>query len=209
MADEEKRIENLCTEIITQAEQEANEIIREAEKQKAEILAKAQKEAVQEKEEYLEDKEKAVRERKEQKLASINLEARRKILNKKEALIQQIFEQAREELAKLSKKAGYKKILNQLIIEAGVGIGGGDLVITARKKDHTKIDDLKSLAKKIASKCGNKCNLTLSKKDLQSIGGVVVGTKDGSITITNTFEDRLNDNFDAIRSNIAEILFPK
>ena len=97
--------------------------------------------------------------------------------------------------------------MQKFIVEAGVAIGGGKLLIKARKEDQTRIKDLTTLAKEITKKSGNKCTLKLSKETIDSIGGVIVLADDESITIDNTFEARLEQNRRGIRTKVAKALF--
>jgi V/A-type H+-transporting ATPase subunit E len=207
LSGEETRINQMVDDIISNAKTEANKFIDDAKKQTKEVLDKAEVVAIKEKQDLLEIQSKQINEWEKQQIASLNLQARRTVLQKKEEKIQEVYEQAKAELKKIPKKAAYDKVLEGLIIEAGSALGGGNLVIKARSEDKSKIKDLTALAKAITKACGNKCGLKLSKDTISALGGVVLVTEDGSITIDNTFDARLEQKLREIRTSVANKLF--
>ncbi|NHJ49823.1 MAG: hypothetical protein FK733_18670 [Asgard group archaeon] len=207
MSGEETRINQMVEDIIGNAKIEANKFLSDSNKQCKEILSKAQEVADREKQSILETQSKQVQELEKQQIASLNLQARREILLKKEEKIQDAFDLAKKELKEFPKKAAYSKVLDGLIIEAGTALNGGDLIIKARSEDKAKIKDLPTLAKAITKACGNKCSLKLGKDTIKALGGVVLETADGTITIDNTFDARLEQKYRIIRTAVANKLF--
>jgi vacuolar-type H+-ATPase subunit E/Vma4 len=197
----------MVDDIISNAKLEADKFLSDSNKQYKEILSKAQDVADREKQSILEIQTKQVQELEKQQIASINLQARRELLQKKEEKIQEVFDLAKKELEAFPKKAEYSKVLKGLIIEAGSALSGGDLVIKARSEDKAKIKDLTALAKSITKACGNKCTLKLGKATIKALGGVVLETADGTITIDNTFDARLEQKYRIIRTAVANKLF--
>lgn len=204
---EEERIKQMVNDILGNAKIEANKILADAKEQTKEILQRGQVAAEKEKNSILESESKKVTEIEKQQIASINLQARREILQKKEDEIKKVFNLAETELKNFHKKATYPKLLKNLIIEAGTAIGGGVISIKTKKGDATKIKDLTSIAKAITKVCGNKCTLKISKETIDTMGGVILQTEDESITIDNTFEARLEQKYRVIRTEIANTLF--
>jgi V/A-type H+-transporting ATPase subunit E len=204
---EQERIKQMVEDILKNTKTEADKILAEAKEQTEEILQRGQDAAEKEKSSILETETKKVTEIEKQQIASINLQARREILQKKEEEIQKVFDLAKTELMNFPKKAAYAKVLEALIIEAGVAVAGGAISIKARKEDAAKIKDLASIEKAITKACGNKCSLKISKETINAMGGVVLQTQDGTITIYNTFESRLEKKYRAIRTEVAKLLF--
>lgn len=204
---EEKRIKQMVDDILKNAKIEADKILKDANEQTKEIVQRGQDAAEKEKNSILETESKKVTEIEKQQIASINLQARREILQKKEDEIKIAFDLAKTELTNFHKKAAYAKVLEGLIIEAGTAIGGGVISIKTRKGDATKIKDLTSIAKAITKACGNKCTLKISKETINAMGGVILQTEDESITIYNTFEARLDQKYRLIRTEVANTLF--
>jgi len=196
----------MIDDIISNAKEEANKILNEAKKQAKEIQQKGKDLADKEKQIILESQVKTIKEQEKQQIASLNLQARREILLKKEEEITKTFDLAKNELSNFNKKAEYDKILEGLIIEAGIAVDGGNLSVIMRKEDQNKIKDFTSIAKEITKKTGNKCSLQLSKNTINTIGGVVLKNEDGSISINNTFEALLEQKYHIIRTEVANTL---
>ena len=204
---EEERIKQMVDDILKNAKIEADKILADAKEQTKEIQQRGQNAAEKEKNIILETESKKVTEIEKQQIASINLQARREILQKKEEEIKIAFGLAETELKNFHKKAAYTKVLKALIIEGGTAIVGGVITIKTRKGDATKIKDLASIAKAITKACGNKCTLKISKETIDTMGGVILQTEDETITIVNTFEARLEQKYRIIRTEVAKTLF--
>ncbi len=207
MSAEEERINQMVEDIISNAKNEARKYTKEAKQQTQEILEKGKAVAEQEKEEIIEMKSKTISELEKQQIASINLQTRREILQKKEEEISKAFTSAEDELKKFSSKPAYTKVLASLIVEAGIAIGGGNLLVKTRKADKAKLKELANLAKEITKKSGTKSSLKLVTETIDSIGGVIVLLDDESITVDNTFEARLEQKYRSIRTDVAKSLF--
>jgi len=207
LSGEETRINQMIEDILADAKAEAKTILKEAEQKVKEIMQRGTEKAEKEKQTILDRQLKQINELEKQQIASINLQARQEILQKKEDEILKVFELAKTELSKFPKQAAYEKVLRELIIESGVALGGGDLLIKARKEDAAKLKDLTAIAKEITKKCGTKCTLKLAKNRITALGGVVLQTADGSVTINNTFDARLEQEYRHIRTAVAAKLF--
>jgi len=203
LSGEETRINQMIEDILNEAKAEAKAVLADAEKKAKEILQRGTEKAEREKQAILESQLKQISELEKQQIASLNLQARREILQKKEEEISKVFELAKAELTKFPKQAAYEKVLRKLIIESGVALGGGELVVKVRKEDVAKVKDLATIAKEITKSCGNKCSLKLSKENITALGGVILETADGSVTINNTFDARLEQKYRTIRATVA------
>jgi V/A-type H+-transporting ATPase subunit E len=204
---EETRINQMVEDIIENANNEAKKILGEAKKQVKEVLEKGNLVAEDKRNEIIENESKMISELEKQQIASINLQTRREILQKKEEEIKKAFDKAKDELKNFPKKAEYKKTLEMLIKEAGIAIGGGKLLVKAKKEDQTKLKDLTNIATEITKETGNKTTLKLAKETIDAMGGVIVLLDDTSITIDNTFEARLEQKYRTIRNQVAKTLF--
>lgn len=207
LSGEESRINQMVEDIINNAQIEADKFLTDSKNQTKEILRKAKDVAEVEKQNIIEIQSKQIKELEKQQIASLNLQARREILQKKEEEIKKAFELAKIQLKEFPKKAAYPKVLEELIIEAGAALGGGNLIVKVRKEDNTKVKDLTSMAKAITKICGNKCSLKIGKESITAIGGVVLQTEDATITINNTFDARLEQKYRTVRTAIANKLF--
>ncbi len=188
-----EKAESEITEFQTEAEKQAGKILKEAENEKERIIAEMEEE----------NKSKAITEQK-RNIATSALKWKMKTLEDKENYIQKIFDLAFEELKKVSTTQEYPRILSSLIIDGGVGMGGGDLEIKVRNTDISLIST-GTLAQEISSKTGVPTQLKPITENITEYGGSII--QKGSIFIDNTFEAILERKKRDIRTEIAKTLF--
>lgn len=137
-------------------------------------------------------------------------DAHMKILDAKARIINDAFEQARKRFEKERGTAQYKTFLKNLIISAGIQIGGGgDIIVNARKEDQVIISKITGLATAISKAAGESAKVSVGKKPMDMIGGVFVQNKAGNITVDYRVETLLAQVEQQQRSEIAKTLFPK
>jgi vacuolar-type H+-ATPase subunit E/Vma4 len=207
LVEKTERIDNLVNEIISRAGDKAKTFTQKAKEQEAEILAKAKERAEKKKQELIERQSKNIHEKTEQELAAINLETRRAILYQKEEYIQEIFKKARQKLVSFTKKKDYQAVLRDFIVQGAKAIGGGKLIIQARKEDQKLLKDLSKFEKAIKKEINSSFSLAVEDKPIKAMGGIIIKTHDGAITIDNTFDARLEEKYQKIRFEVAKILF--
>lgn len=138
--------------------------------------------------------------------ASAKLQSKYKLLEAKEALIEEVLSSARKHLEDLVKKTAYGKTLETLIVDAAASLGESDLEIVTPKGHDSKID-LKSAEAAIAKSTGKKTKLSISKEGIRATGGVIVRNKEVTRWVDNTFEAKLERLEGEIRDTISSILF--
>ena len=138
--------------------------------------------------------------------ASAKLQSKYKLLEAKEALIQEVLSSTRKHLEDLVKKKSYGKTLEDLIVDAAASLEESDLEIVTPKGHESNID-LKSAEAAIAKSTGKKTKLSFSKERVRATGGVIVRNKDGTRWVDNTFEARLERLEGEIRDTVSSILF--
>lgn len=141
------------------------------------------------------------------KLANAKITANWTVLSKKEQLIAAVFNEAKNRLRIITQTQAYIPILEKLISEAGIVIGGKELEVILNEHDSTLSLNLDRAAREICERTGSKTKLRLSKERIKVIGGAMVRTIDGKVIMDNTFEDILKRRERYLRSKIAEILF--
>ena len=140
-------------------------------------------------------------------IANSKIKANWVILAKKETWIDNVLNEAKSELKILTKSKKYLPILEKLIIEAGVILGGKELYVSLNNQDsalHLKLDDI---AQKISDKTGSETKLRLSKEKPEVTGGAMVRKANGKVIMDNTFDDILRRREKELRFEIAKILF--
>jgi V/A-type H+-transporting ATPase subunit E len=193
------RITDAQVELILQeARKDADEIRGESKKKaqtkKTAILAKGQQQA----------------EREQQRvLADAKMQVKREIFDVKEDLIKKSFGDAEERLKKLADSPEYSEILEKMIVESAVVVGGGSLEVLVRKNDRALLSGevLADLGKEISKATGEDTELELSDDVITTIGGAIVRSKSGSIEANNTIESRISRLRSELRFKVAEILF--
>ena len=172
-----------------------------------EILARSKKQAERIKKEakddgkLLEEKEidKAtvtLNNEKTKMLNSVKLAVKKDTIRAKEEMILSVLEEARERLKETKKRKDYQKIMEKLSREALQGLRGEVMV-------STTAGDLGAVKKVLEElEVPHKINT-----DLSAIGGLEVITEDGSVTITNTLNSRLEKAAKFIKPEIAKALF--
>lgn len=174
------------------------EVLTEFEDGRKETLAKVEavrKETAEAVAKILETSVKQAESMKRQIVGAAELEARNAQLKSLEAAVNEAFESAAKEIS-ASTGAGYEGALAKLIQE-GVDILGTKARVRCAAKDR------KSVAA-VVKKLGDR--VALVDEPIDTIGGVVLTTPDGSVKFDNTFEARLERMKPELRKEVAAIL---
>jgi len=124
---------------------------------------------------------------------SAALEARNKQLLLVEESIEKVFAKAMEKLNDLVRNEDYTKLVTQLLDESVKGLGTSNVIVECNSKD-------KSVIQSILSKFSG---ATLSSNTVNCLGGVIVKSKDGSMSFDNTIDARIERIKPLIRKDIA------
>jgi len=138
------------------------------------------------------------------KIVSVTeVEMRNRVLQTKENLVDAAFEKAFSKLENFVETDDYRDYLFKIIQSAAKRIGQKDLTIqvNAKDKDWLRPDVLKSLSKKLH------CELKLSEKTGNYLGGCIIQTGDGKIILDVTLDNRLQELKPVLRVELAKILF--
>ncbi len=182
-------LEKLIQQIEKDAESESSRIIGDARKE-AERIIEAAKERAKKDAAMVEAKgEKNTARLKEKTLASARREVREMKIRAKEEVMRECLKKADEMLEKLKGKK-YETAVKKFI-EAGKNSLGDCILIPSREQD-------KKIAKEMGMKVGDRVN---------SIGGVIIRSRDGSREIDSTFESIMERKLGEIRIMIASELF--
>ncbi|OKY78115.1 MAG: Archaeal/vacuolar-type H+-ATPase subunit E [Candidatus Methanohalarchaeum thermophilum] len=197
-------VEKVVNRIEENSKEEAEEIISDAKEEAEEILDEARKKAETEKQEIIEKgKEKADRE-KNRMISEAKLENRRKILETKEEIISEIFE---ETLRRLEEgEVDKRDILGRIVKSAGIELGGGSLTVSSKEDELDLIKDMKNnLEDQITEKTGNKTSIALDEPIED--GGVIVRDPEDQTKINKTYRKIIDRRRNDLRQKLDEILF--
>ena len=147
---------------------------------------------------------KAKAEAEKRKIASVTeVEMRNRLLQIKEDLVDVAFEKALVELKNFVQTEDYHDYLLKTIQNAAQRMGQKDLVVKVNAKDKGWLtaDTLKRLSKKLH------CELRLSDKTEDYLGGCIIQTEDGKIIYDATLDNQLQELKPVLRIELSKTLF--
>ncbi len=202
-------------QIITQIEESANKRIKEIFAEKEEAINKIEKEAeakiAQIREQLINEAKKTAEGEFVREKSIKDLEFRLKFTKMRDDIIDSYVDKAIEEIKAIIGTKKYEESLKKAIVEGAEIIDEPELVIMCRKEDKkilTKafLDDITATLKK---EKGLSVTFSLSDNFINSIGGVIIETSDGSIRINSTFEEKLKRILTELRKEIGKMLMSK
>ena len=129
------------------------------------------------------------------------------VLTEKNRLMTMVLEEVKNRLLDMQKSSRkYRKVIERLIVNAGIVLGGGLLEILINENDSGLSFRLDMLEKEISAKTGVDTKLKFSDQHIVAVG-VIVKTADDRIFVDNTFESILSRRERKLRIEIARILF--
>lgn len=168
-------IEELRKEIASSAEKEARAISKKKEEDCSVIISSAQEEAKRILSNAREEA-KMLAESQMTEIAGAKLEGRKIIAEAREAVVSQAMQKAMKELNSFTKTKEYPKLLEKLA-RKGMKEAGEGCLLRGRKSDSSLLSRI--------GKAG---------EPIQSIGGVLILSKDGKIRVDSTFEALLEEH---------------
>ena len=184
-------IEAIISKIEEDSNREAERILSEAKKEVKRKIKEAERKAKDDGDKILLRAEREIENWKKSQIAKIKQQIKKQILNKKEEVITESFDRAKETLKKLSGE-GYRSIIKNLI-EIGIRDVGRDCIVAPSRDEDIAV--------------ARELGINVSNKRINAIGGVIIKSEDGKITIDNTFEAIIERKKEDIRSEIGKLLF--
>ena len=137
---------------------------------------------------------------KRQIIGSNTLTARNKELVIIETAIDEIFDKAKEKLAKSNNEKNYEKLLTRMIQDSSTKLGS-EIVIQCNKTDL-------NLVKKLVSQAASnkKLKITVSDEVVDIIGGIKAASVDGAMSLDNTLDSNIESLKPLIRKEIVQLL---
>jgi V/A-type H+/Na+-transporting ATPase subunit E len=196
-------ISAIAKDVVGDVQKDAEAIILVAENE-AKTTLKAAKEQADQNYRATITQAKAKAEAEKRKIASVTeVDMRNLLLQTKEDLVDVAFEKALVELKNFTETADYHDYLLKVIQSAAQRMGQKDLVVQVNPKDKAwlTLDVLKRLSKKLH------CELRLSDKTEDYLGGCIIQTEDGKIIYDATLDNRLQELKPVLRVELAKTLF--
>ena len=220
--------DKIVSNIMSDAQAKVDANISEAQLKVDEILAKGEKNAEATKVKISDDASKQADMRYQQIISEAKMNARRAELGAKEEVIEEAFNKATEDLTNMANTNDpeYVDALVEMIKEAAVEIGGGDLIVLLKEEDIPKVQDkletiiglIKALIKRekpaelaaIATEVSFETDVETTLEigePIDTIGGAILKTRNGEIQVNNTIESRMLRFKKSLRSEVAKTLF--
>ncbi|HSF28650.1 MAG TPA: V-type ATP synthase subunit E [Nitrosopumilaceae archaeon] len=186
-------LEKTVDKILNQSENELLSSLKQSLDDSKSTLTNSLSSLEQEYDRILADGKKEADKLQKQISGSAALEARNKQLLLVEDSVEKVFTKAIEKLNDLVRNEDYTKLLTQLLDESVKGLGTSNVIVECNSKD-------KSVVQSILSKFSG---ATLSSNTINCLGGVIVKSKDGSMSLDNTIDTRIERLKPLIRKDIA------
>jgi vacuolar-type H+-ATPase subunit E/Vma4 len=199
-------VNNIIKIIKSKTDAECDRIIAEAEDFKKQRIEKAKERAKSITEKIAGKAEREADAEVAKYHASAKLQAKYRILESKEAMMDEVFETAWDKLQKSVLDKKYDKTVFNLAVDAGVSLQETELELVLPEGQKISLPAAE-LAKAITKESGVKTSVDISKEKIRATGGVLVRAKDCTKSVDNTYDARKN-RFDAhLRDRVASTLF--
>lgn len=139
--------------------------------------------------------------------AEAKMKANWAVLSKKEQWITAVINETKNRLVTFTRSKEYISVLEGMIKDASITLSGRELEVSLNERDSTLPLKLDKISREISEKTKLKTKLSLSKKKIEAIGGVMIRTEDGKVIMDNTFDDIIRRREKDIRLKTAKILF--
>ncbi|MEM3587391.1 MAG: V-type ATP synthase subunit E family protein [Candidatus Jordarchaeaceae archaeon] len=203
---EAERLKKIISRIEEEAEERAKAIIEEAKAKAKEIEEEALGRAEKKAEEIIKRGKEEAEGYRRRRLAEAKLKAKQRKTKAQEQLIEMAFQKANEKLVELTSSKEYPKILERLVQNAAINIGGGELEVLLPEGHSKYLTNASAIAKNVEAETKNPTNVTISKETVDATGGCVVRRKDGSVSVDNTFQAILERKIKEVRVKVAKVL---
>ncbi len=202
----ENELKKITSKIMDEAKAKGDEIIGQGKRDAQSILDEAQVRSKAAEERILKEAERDAEQGRKRQVADATIKARKGKLGAREDIIDEAFRRSDKRLSEIANSSKYPAILENLVKEACIEIGDGEIEVIVRKEDAKTIEKrLSNLEKSLKSKDIN-AKLSLSKETINELG-VITRSRDGMVGVSNTLGSRLERMRPALRLEVSKILF--
>jgi V/A-type H+-transporting ATPase subunit E len=135
-------------------------------------------------------------------LGSSTIDTRNKQLILLESAVNDSFEKARTKLTSSSNELLYKNLIVSMLEEGIPLFGSENVIVECNKKD---IDIVKRCINDVSKRLGT-TRIVLSAEPINCIGGIRLKSSDGTLSLDNTLDSRIDRLKPLIRKNVAQLL---
>jgi len=197
----EENIKALTRAVLNEAHTEAEQILAEAKGKAEAVRQKARQQASAERADILGRASREASLLRSQAITSAQLRARALEMERREKLLDSVFEEARQRLPVIQQRADYSQIVRQLLREALIHLGEDTALIRADALTRTYLTE-QTLAE-VSADLGVQVQ---HGPPLEQGVGLIVQTADGHRQYDNTLEARLDRLRNTLRAPVLQLL---
>lgn len=127
-------------------------------------------------------------------IGSADIEARNKQLLALESSVDKVFTNALDQIANSDRSGEYANLIKSLLTESTQILGTSEVIVLTNSKDRDVVQSA------LSGFPGSE----ISPDSIECLGGVIIKSKDGSMTFDNTLDARIERLKPLIRKEIAE-----
>jgi len=197
----EESMQALSRAVLSEARAEAEQIVADAKAKADATRQRAQEQAAAERAEILARASQEAERIRGQAIATTQLKARTLQLERREKLLDSIFEAARQQLPTVQQGTDYDQVVHHLLREALIHLGADAAQVRADERTRMLLTD--QVLAIISKEVGGQVQLGTP---LKQGTGLIVETAEGHRQYDNTLETRLSRLQEKLRSPIYHLL---
>lgn len=179
----EDKLDHFSKMILQSATSKRNEKIETVEKEKQKVLEKKELEFLEEAYHQIQDYLRKLRKKKNEIISRATMDGRRKLLNKREKIVKEIFQEVEEEILQFTKTPEYYAYLVESIKKNQQLINDEDVTIFISPTDEQYLEELN---KKFQNK------VMVDEKEQDMLGGCKIVSKTKNIVVNDSLRQKLN-----------------
>ncbi|MBN1898659.1 MAG: V-type ATP synthase subunit E [Spirochaetes bacterium] len=196
-------VEDIVKKIITDAEQEAEKIIGSYKKQADKLLSQKKKELKKTQQESEEMIEREAENLKQRTFQIAQLEMRKKVLEEKQKIIENIFIKVKEKIYHMPKEAYLDFIKNKII--SYIETGDEEIIVGKQDEDIITASFIESVNQDLKSKLREKTKLKISGEKTDMDKGFIL--KQGKIRINCSIETLMSEARERCKEDVVNALY--
>jgi V/A-type H+-transporting ATPase subunit E len=197
----DENVQALTRTVLNEAHAEAEKILAETQAKAQAVQEHAQEQASAERTEMLARASQEAERLHSQAVSSAQLQARTAELERREKLLDSVFDAARQQLSDIPQRADYDQIARELLRQALVNLGADTARIRADERARTVLTD--QVLAEISEELGVQVT---HGAPLEHGVGLIVQTADGHREYDNTLEARLERMQNTLRVPVMRLL---
>lgn len=197
----DENVQALTRTVLNETHAEAEQVLAEAQAKAQAVREHAQEQASAERAEILARASKEAERLRSQAVASAQLQARTAKLERREKLLDSVFDAARQQLSDVPQRADYDQIARELLRQALMSLGADTAQIRADERTRAVLTD--QVLAEISEELGVQVT---HGTPLEHGVGLIVQTADGHREYDNTLEARLGRLQNTLRPPVLRLL---